>query len=113
VNILDFFLPVVMLTLGSVLVERSGSLRFPRFAIRLGDASYSIYLIHVLVVVPAVSRLAKAGITSALGIWGAFIAFAAILVGLGFYGLVERPLHQWSRTWVNRVFQRVARGNGR
>ncbi len=42
-------LPCAMMIMGIVGLERHGKLSFPKFLIRLGDWSYSLYLLHIIV----------------------------------------------------------------
>jgi peptidoglycan/LPS O-acetylase OafA/YrhL len=92
---------VIGFTTGSVLIlggviqaERSGLLSAPRFLVFLGDASYSIYLVHF----PALSVLAKLvkGLhldarVPALLLF-CLMATAAAGVGCLFHLAIERPL---------------------
>ena len=41
-----FGLPFAALVLGGVLLERQGKLKLPQWLVKLGDASFSIYLVH-------------------------------------------------------------------
>jgi peptidoglycan/LPS O-acetylase OafA/YrhL len=80
--------------LGAVELERRGGLRIHRVLTFLGDASYSIYLVHFL----AVSALCKLVVSASRFVeipdWTAFIAVSggALLSGVAFYVLVEKPL---------------------
>ena len=64
----------------------------------LGDASYSIYLSHVIVL-PVVAKLWLASGLDGGGLSGlAFVVVAmaaSALAGVVLYKLVERPLLQW------------------
>ena len=79
----------------------------PRFLCFIGDASYSVYLVHssvqVLFYVVAKKVLGPdfgggAGAQVALGV----MAFASVVGGLVFYLLVEKPLLRVSRNWIRR-----------
>ncbi|MEK7867266.1 MAG: acyltransferase [Planctomycetota bacterium] len=80
--------------LGLAEAERSGGLRVPRMLSFLGAASYAIFLAHV----PALSLIAKlavaAGVPTRLHHGAAFVIVVvlAILAGVAFYLVVERPL---------------------
>jgi peptidoglycan/LPS O-acetylase OafA/YrhL len=84
----------VLLLAGLIEAERRGRLRTPRWLIFLGDASYSIYLVHFC----ALSVVAKLAKTAALDAWVPHVlllfALAAAAVGTGclFHIAVERPL---------------------
>ena len=88
------------LLVGTVGLEQGGWLRAPRFLMFLGDASYSIYLVHII----ALSILAKL----AFAWFGpspehpllhatlfAAMSFAAIGAGIVYHLLVEAPLLNW------------------
>lgn len=48
-RVLVFGLSSMFILYGAIWMERAGRLKFPRFFIRLGDWSYSLYLAHMLV----------------------------------------------------------------
>jgi exopolysaccharide production protein ExoZ len=97
----------MLMILGGVVLETKTGLRIPRVLVFLGEASYSIYLIHF----PALSGFAKA-VTKmkALGIPNEMlflmVASGGVAVGVAFYLLVEKPLLTFSRT-IGRVPKRV------
>lgn len=67
-------------------LEHSGRLRVPRPLIFLGDASYSVYLLHSL----AISVVAR--LVSGSGLVGfVLISGSGVLAGVAYYYLVERP----------------------
>jgi len=89
-----FGLPSFALVLGAVSTERRYGWTAPGVLRRMGDASYSLYLSHVLVM-SAVGRLwmrlASSHWNSA---WGSIACVvAAVTVGLLGYRFVERPLN--------------------
>ena len=92
-----FGLPFAALVLGAVWLERQNKLFLPHWLIILGDASYSIYLIHNPLV-SLTSRLVKhLGFTS----WefGILIdVIASVIVGVLFHLFVEKPLMRLFRT---------------
>jgi len=79
---------------GAVELERQGRVAVPRFAQLAGDASYSIYLVHL----PALSALAKLlsrpGIREHLPLAVAYALLPALAVGAGIllHLWVEKPL---------------------
>ncbi len=79
----------------------------PRVLTLLGDASFSIYLLHTHAQTYALRLLAKLGLARALpaeAVW--LLAFAiSILVGIAGYYLIERPLTVWVR---RRLLRRSA-----
>jgi peptidoglycan/LPS O-acetylase OafA/YrhL len=80
--------------LGAALLERRGRLSIPRWLTLLGDASYSIYLIHFMVI-SAIARFAYAHMRHLpVPIGGWMLLFILISVGVGIvtHYAVERPL---------------------
>ena len=97
----------MLMILGGVVLETKTALRLPRVLIFLGEASYSIYLVHF----PALSGFAKVATKlKALGIPNellfVMVATGGVAVGVVFYLLVERPLLTFFRT-IGRVPKRV------
>lgn len=88
-------IPALLIVTGAVHADTGKDRQPMRLPMLLGDASYSIYLSHVI----ALPVLAKVWIAAGYGAAGAeapiFLALALVfsaLVGAGFYGAVERPL---------------------
>ncbi|MDP9057453.1 MAG: acyltransferase [Pseudomonadota bacterium] len=82
------------LMLGLIALERRGALVVPAALTALGDASYSIYLVH-FVVISAATKLAMAinrQVPMWVGAWWLVIVATGTLAGFIFHGLVERPL---------------------
>lgn len=71
----------------------------PRAFVRLGRASYSVFLVHIMVMSPAINlakrHLAEDGVAF-FGVWIAHI-FLGIAAGLLFHRWVESPLESWRR----------------
>ena len=82
-----------------VTLEQTGLYRAGRLAMLLGDASYSIYLLHL----PFLSVLYHSGLRKLLASYGPAVAelgFAAYILAflalcIGLHTLVERPLYRW------------------
>jgi exopolysaccharide production protein ExoZ len=81
-------LPALMIVAGALAVEPVRALTPPRSLIRLGDASYAIYLCHL----PTVAL--SAWIVGARPAWmfAPVAILASIIAGLAFHHAVERPL---------------------
>ena len=88
-------LPSVMIVWWSVAAEFSQSLpRFMRRVAPLGDSSYSLYLIHQLVMsqlAPLAAWFAAHGFATPLVLLVAYTV-AAVITGLGFHYWIENPL---------------------
>ncbi len=77
----------------AALLDLSGRLHAPRLLVRLGDASYAIYLLHFAVVTQLCDLLLRLGVAS--GVWLALAAAAGgVLAGMGFHRWVDRPIQQ-------------------
>ncbi len=99
-----FLLGIAFATLIAVVVSaerRQLWKKAPAWAVWLGEASYSIYLGHSIVMLGAVaflSRWGKAGLLQAH-----LVSFGAMAGALTFCGLLwfffERPMLKWSKNW--------------
>jgi exopolysaccharide production protein ExoZ len=80
--------------LGAALLERRNRLIIPRWLALLGDASYSIYLIHLMVIY-AIGRFAYAHwryLPVPISGWMLLFILLGVGVGIVTYYAVERPL---------------------
>ena len=101
---IGYTLGSALMLAGVVQAERSGLLRPPEWIVYLGDASYSIYLIH-FVPLSIFAKLAKAwSLDSYIPASVLFVLHAAgsVAVGCLFYHAVEHPLHQWTKKFFRR-----------
>lgn len=91
-----FGLGATGLVLGAAVWERDRpqALRAPRALTFLGEASYAIYLVHVPAISLACKLLATTHNSSTLRAWliAAGVALLALLAGVGFHLLLEKPL---------------------
>lgn len=81
--------------------------KFPKLFITLGDASYSIYLVHMLFIYQLCFRvLYKVPETLLANINAEMIALfmtiGSVLVGILFYYLVEKPMLNWFKKYYSR-----------
>lgn len=90
-----FAIPSFLLVLGLVLVERRWPVRAPGAMTRLGDASYSLYLLHW----PVMRLVAPWVVPTAALVWpgGLLLVLVATVASLALYALVERPVLRWLR----------------
>lgn len=84
-------LPAFALVAGAVSAERAGLVLRGRAFARVGDASYSIYLVHGLMVSLAARLLALVGVNAGPAVLIGAIG-CGLLGGLVCYHLIERPL---------------------
>ena len=98
-----FTAPYVLMLYGAVALEKNRTATAPRWAITIGDHSYSIYLTHVLV-------LSFCGRIWKTFAWPGYLDNVIILsvtivavlwVGKLVYDYIERPLLKSSRHWVS------------
>jgi len=92
-----------LLILGMVLIERHWGLRMPKSLMFLGDASYSIYLVHSAAISVLALLATNLGIVAMLNPYVLFFGLfvSASVVGIVAYLVVERPLLELLR---NRFF---------
>jgi exopolysaccharide production protein ExoZ len=90
--------PACLIVAGAVFSESRYEMRPSRILVTLGNASYSIYLSHVLVL-PVFARLWTAIGFDGGGAAGLAFALAALIVcavaGVVLWQIVERPLLRW------------------
>lgn len=96
-----FGLPALLILYGAVSLEQRGRLRCPQWLQTIGDASFSIYLSHILVV-SAVGRIWS--MIRQPGLWDNVIAIAAMAAaalgcGLASYRWIEQPLLRACHGW--------------
>lgn len=100
-RVLTWGLPLAVLVLGAVNLPLSRGSRVLRWAIALGDASYSIYLTQFLVLPAAALVLGHllGHASGALGEWVFVIGLvaASLAGGVGTYYIVEKPLLRASK----------------
>ena len=90
-------LPALALVAGAVSLERRGPVRDWPPLRALGDASYSVYLIHGLAISAAVRALGLVGVEAPAAIFATAIV-VGLAAGLIAYQLVEKPMMKLFRT---------------
>ncbi|WP_377299738.1 acyltransferase family protein [Rhizobium sp. SGZ-381] len=92
-----------MLT-GMVQAERLGALRAGPVIIWLGDASYSIYLVHFLAISATAKIVAPFALRGIIPHWAAFLFVTIIAVSFGilFYLVIERSILLATRARLTR-----------
>jgi exopolysaccharide production protein ExoZ len=106
-RVLLFGPPAALLVYGLLAWEgETGTLRIPRWVIRCGDMSYSIYLVHLLVVHFAYRYIWQVfnhdGVRPLFMVAAATVALASSVV---FYKLVEMPFSLWTRLRLEEIFR--------
>lgn len=102
-RVLLWGIPSALIVFGAVTGTRR--VRFQRFALLLGNASYSIYLIHLLPL-DVYARLLNSGhfagnVAEYFAILGGGVVTA--LIGLGVYQWLEKPLTQGLNRWYGSI----------
>lgn len=91
--------PALMIVAGAVALEAAPALRPPAALVRIGDASYAIYLCHL----PVVALTAHAMGTRQLGLFVPAALLTSTAAGLAFHHGVERPLIALCRSLPARL----------
>ena len=96
---LGYGLASMLVVLGVVELERQERLLTPRALLRLGGASYSLYITHLLVIGAVWQLLVLCRLDAVLPVWGQFalLAGSAVSGGLATTRLIEAPLIGWVR----------------
>ncbi len=89
--------------LGVVAREQAGGLRVPAALVRLGDASYALYLLHVIVIMLCVYVLRHLRPWLPVPLDAAYVGVvaASIAAALAFTAWVERPLLSYLRALLS------------
>lgn len=94
---LSFGVAAALLFVGVLRLE--GRLAWPRWVVMLGNASYSIYLVHVLVIyqlMPYAERaVRKYQLVLSADLLALMLTAAGVGVGLACYFLLEKPITTW------------------
>jgi exopolysaccharide production protein ExoZ len=96
-RILYWGLPALLIVTGAVSLERHGPIPNWRPLQALGDASYSVYLVHGLAISAAFRVLQMVHVTSPWIVLPVSLA-AGVVAGLLTYRLVEKPLMKLFKT---------------
>ena len=84
--------PIGLVVYGLTALERAGRLRPPRWLCRIGDGSYSIYLIHTAIGVMVAGAFLRRGVWPMPTYAAVLLAAGEVAVGYCCYLGVERPL---------------------
>jgi len=100
-RVLMFGLPAFLIILTLVKYESAITIKVNKLFLQLGDASYSIYLFHLPIVVAFFKIMAKLPVTNylVLTFLSCILLFAVCFIGIVSYSKIERPLIKW----INRT----------
>ena len=98
-RISTFGVLAALLIIGSALIDLNDSPKVPKILTYLGDASYSIFLIHSPIVSAITKLLQKANLGKYYDGFFApsLVALIAVVAGCLFYSLIEKPLTVYLR----------------
>ncbi len=89
--------PTALILLALLSLEREGKIKYPRWLCSIGDASYSLYLLHSLLF-SAMGKLwlelNMEGAAAQAG-YSALMALTAVALALLNYRYIEKPLSRW------------------
>lgn len=105
-RVLFFGLPCTLMVYGAVASEFQASLRFPKWLYAVGDASYSIYLSHILIlsfIGRIWYRLGQKGLADNIVMIAAMILMVVVYGHLS-YRYIEKPLIHRFRRFAATVF---------
>lgn len=82
--------------LALVRLEQAGKLQVPEVLVRLGGASYAIYLVHFSAIILLAALLRRAGVPVTDAVCLA-VAAAGVMAGFAFDRLFDQPVQRWLR----------------
>jgi exopolysaccharide production protein ExoZ len=91
-RVLEWGIPAFLVVQATVTLEERFGRSIPSWILGVGDASYSLYLTHMLVVMTVGRILVKARILAPESVFVAIGLVAAVLVSLVLYRFVEKPI---------------------
>lgn len=94
-----------ILIISLVLLERAGRIKVPKILVFLGNASYSIYIVHFSIVTLVVGLIVRYRIPLN-DIVCIAVAVIGVFVGSMFHIFVDQPLQKILRTKVKPIFVR-------
>ncbi len=95
-RVIAYGLPAALLVVGSVWLEQERPVTVPSVLKFLGDASFSLYLVHLPLLSLAIKLVAGLRVTTVVGSYGAmlFCILLTLFGGIIFHIMVERPLQK-------------------
>ncbi len=106
---LGYGLASMVMVLGLVELERQERLPTPRALLRLGGASYSLYITHLLIIGAAWQLLVLCRLDVVLPVWSQFalLVAGAMLAGIVVSRLIEMPLIGVTRWLLSTAHPRL------
>jgi exopolysaccharide production protein ExoZ len=103
-HIITIAIPSALLAYGMLALEQQRDVRFPTPLVALGDASYSVYLVHYVLIDTFSTVWFQVGTSNALIAWSLACASLIPFVCVGVYYFIEKPLFTGLR---NRIIKRA------
>ena len=105
IRVVLFGVPAALTVFGLVNIEKTTGLTPPKWLVIIGDASFSIYLSHVLVISTIGRVWNKLGIINAFGNGIALIVIcaSALAIGMLSYRFLERPMLNITRRFEHHI----------
>ena len=109
-RIVGFTLGSALTLMGLVEAERSGLLKTPNWLVYLGNASYSIYLVHYLALAVIAKTCKRLHVDQHVPLAALFVlhVVGAVVAGCLCHHWIEHPLHVWSKRFFRRAIPAVA-----
>ena len=103
--ILLFILPYTLITIGAVAWERHRPVSCPKFLLNLGDATYSVYLTHFVLISACAGLLLRITAREQTAMRGVFLLAVVLIACLGYlvYRRFEKPLLSYLRSKEQRI----------
>lgn len=105
-RVVNFGIPATLLVFGVVNLDLRYEITYPDFFIKLGDASYTLYLSHIMVI-SAMGRIWQAsGLNESQSniLFISCMLFAVVLYALLAYARIESPLLRYARKTGKGIF---------
>lgn len=99
-HIIAISLPSFLIAYGFLALEQQRAVRFPTPLVVLGDASYSVYLVHYVIIDALALTWLQIGSSYALIPWSITLALVVPFVCVTVYFLIEKPIFSALRKLV-------------
>jgi exopolysaccharide production protein ExoZ len=99
-HVIMIALPSALLAYGLLALEQQRDVRFPTPLVALGDASYSVYLVHYVLIDAFSTVWPQVGSSYALVAWSAACACIIPFLCVGVYNFIEKPLFTGLRNLI-------------
>jgi exopolysaccharide production protein ExoZ len=105
-----FGLPFFLIVIGAAMIDLYDSIRVPKLFLKIGDASYSIYLVHAILINNITLKLFAIN-TSYLNYTILPVMIASVLAGYCFHLIIEKPILNFFHTYHSKFNKVVVNEN--